>query len=281
MSLTAAIIGSAIADVSKLKEQVLGNYLQLVPKLAGALIIFLFGLIAIKVISKILEHFFKRVEIDPSAEHFVENVIKIGLWGILVILILANLGVNVSGLIAGLGVMGFIVGFALKDTLGNLAAGVFILFHKPFRVGHFVEIGAIKGFVEKIGIAATEIHTFDGKVVTIPNGKVWGDAITDYAGLTDRRLEMIFPIHYDSDMSKAINILKALVKADSRVLKEPAPEIVVRELAESSVNLAIRVLVRKEDYYNVKFDFNRKVKENFDKHKIVIPFPQREIHLRR
>jgi small conductance mechanosensitive channel len=177
--------------------------------------------------------------------------------------------------------MGFIVGFALKDTLGNLAAGIFILFHRPFKVGDFVEAAKVKGTVDRIGIAATEIHTFDGKLVTLPNGRVWGSAITNYSGLKERRLEIIFGIHYDADMKKATKVLEALIKKEERILDDPEPQVVVKELADSSVNLAMRVFVKKEDYWGVKFDMLKNVKENFDKNKIVIPYPQMDVHMKR
>tara|TARA_Y100000310_G_C20701635_1_gene830537 strand:+ start:8501 stop:9352 length:852 start_codon:yes stop_codon:yes gene_type:complete len=271
-------VNSAILSLSNLQAQLYEKFVNYIPKLIGVLVILIIGWIIIKIISKIVEHFFERVNFDRSAETFVENFVKVGMWLILLIIILSNLGIDVSGLVAGLGIMGFIVGFALKDTLGNLAAGVFILFHRPFKVGDFVEAAGVKGSVDRIGIAATEIHTFDGKKVTLPNGKVWGRAITNYSGLKERRLEMIFGIHYDSDINKAMKILDALIKKEERILEDPEPQIIVKELADSSVNLAIRVFVKKEDYWGTKFEMNKSVKENFDKNKIVIPYPQREVH---
>ena len=124
------------------------------PKLITTVIILVVGYIIIRILVHIIEKFFDKVNFERSAETFIENIAKVALWGILLIVVLGNLGVNVSGLIAGLGIMGFIVGFALKDALGNLASGVFILFHKPFRVGDWVNIGGVVGGVEKIGIAA-------------------------------------------------------------------------------------------------------------------------------
>ncbi|MDP7457598.1 MAG: mechanosensitive ion channel family protein [Candidatus Woesearchaeota archaeon] len=271
-------VNLAIGSLADLKAQMLAKLINYLPKLIGVAVIFVIGFIIIKIITKIVEHFFARVNFDRSAETFVENLVKVALWIVLIIILLANLGIDVSGLVAGLGIMGFIVGFALKDTLGNLAAGVFILFHRPFKVGDFVDAAGVKGTVDRIGISATEIHTFDGKKVTIPNGRVWGKAITNYSGLKERRLEMVFGIHYDSDINKSMKVLNALIKREERILEDPEPQVIVKELADSSVNLAVRVFVKKEDYWATKFDFLKAAKENFDKNKIVIPYPQREVH---
>jgi|TARA_B100002003_G_scaffold224144_1_gene229304 small conductance mechanosensitive channel len=275
------ITGLVFTDFSAYKADLLSSFTSYVPRLIGVVVIFIIGWIVIRIITSIIKHFFDKVDFERSAETFIENLAKVALWLILLVIILSNLGVNVSGLVAGLGIMGFIVGFALKDTLGNLAAGIFILFHRPFKVGDFVEAAKVKGTVDRIGIAATEIHTFDGKLVTLPNGRVWGSAITNYSGLKERRLEIIFGIHYDADMKKATKVLEALIKKEERILDDPEPQVVVKELADSSVNLAMRVFVKKEDYWGVKFDMLKNVKENFDKNKIVIPYPQMDVHMKR
>ena len=268
-------------DINSFKAMAIEKFYLYLPKIIGILVIFIIGWIIIKIITRIVEHFFERVNFERSAETFVENLVKVGLWLILLVIILGNAGVNVSGLVAGLGIMGFIVGFALKDTLGNLAAGIFILFHQPFKVGDFIEAAKVKGTVDRIGIAATEIHTFDGKLVTLPNGKVWGNAITNYSGLKQRRLEIVIGIHYDADINKAMKVLHALIKREERVLDEPEPQVVVKNLGDSSVDLGVRIFVKKEDYFGVKFEFLKKIKENFDKNKIVIPYPQREVHMKK
>ena len=210
------------------------------PRLITAAVILFVGYFVIKILKKILAKFFDKVDFDRSMETFVENVIGVLLRIILLVIILVNLGVNVSGLIAGLGIMGFIVGFALKDTLGNLASGFFILFHKPFKVGDWVNIGGVVGGVEKVGIAACTLKAPDGVKITIPNNKIWGDIIQNYSGNKVRKLyNLEIGISYSDDIGKAIKIIEGILKKDKRVLKDPAPQIVVKSLGDNSVNIAV------------------------------------------
>src|SRR3989338_10317250 len=171
-------------------------------KIIAIIIILVIGYIIIKIITKIVARFFDKVDFDRGVETFIENALKVVLWVILLIIALSNLGVNVSGLLAGLGIMGIIVGFALQDTLGNLAAGVFILFNKPFRVGDTVNIGGITGTVEKIGIAACELNSQDNIKITIPNKKIWGDTIQNFTGNKRRKIfNLEVGISYDSRLN--------------------------------------------------------------------------------
>lgn len=259
----------------------LGNMEAFIPKAINTLIIIVIGYIAIKILVKIVAKFFDKVDFDRAAETFIENVIKVALWAILIVIILSNLGVNVSGIIAGLGIMGFIVGFALKDTLGNLASGIFILFHKPFRVDDWVEVGGISGSVKSIGVAACIIHTFGNEKVTIPNSIIWGSAIKNYTGLKHRKMELIFGIGYDDNMNKAIKIIDNILKKDERVLDDPEHEILIKELADSSVNISARVCAKTDIFMALRWDLIKKVKEEFDKHGITIPYPQTDVHMKR
>ena len=247
-------------------------------KIIAIIIILAVGYIIIKILTRIVAKFFDKVDFDRGVETFIENAVKVVLWVILLIIALSNLGVNVSGLLAGLGIMGIIVGFALQDTLGNLAAGVFILFNKPFRVGDTVNIGGITGTVEKIGIAACELNSMDNIKITIPNKKIWGDTIQNFTGNKTRKIfNLEVGISYDSDIDKAIKIANNILKNDARVLKDPQPEVVVKSLADSSVVLAIRPAVNTKDYWPVYFDALKAIKQQFDNNGIKIPFPQRDI----
>ena len=263
-------------------QDLLGKFVEKIiassSKIIIIIIILVVGYIIIKILTKIVAKFFDKVDFDRGVETFIENAVKVVLWVILLIIALSNLGVNVSGLLAGLGIMGIIVGFALQDTLGNLAAGVFILFNKPFRVGDTVNIGGITGTVEKIGIAACELNSMDNIKITIPNKKIWGDTIQNFTGNKTRKIfNLEVGISYDSDIDKAIKIANNILKNDARVLKDPQPEVVVKSLADSSVVLAIRPAVNTKDYWPVYFDAVKSIKQEFDKNGIKIPFPQRDI----
>ena len=249
-----------------------------IPKLISIIVILVIGYIIIRVLVRGIEKFFDKANFDRGIETFIENIAKVVLWSILIVVILANLGVNVTGLVAGLGVMGFIVGFALKDILGNLAAGMFILFHKPFKVGDWIKIGGVVGSVERMGIAACVLKSPDNTKITIPNSKIWGDVIQNYSGNPTRKIfNLEIGISYDSDINKAIKIIHKVLKNDKRVLKEPKPQVVTKSLGDSSVNIAVRPGVKREDYWGLYFDLVKTIKEEFDKNGITIPFPQRDV----
>ncbi len=271
-------ISGEVTAFSQVKEQLIDKALTYVPKLIVVLIFLVIGFFVIKLIKKGVAKFFDKVNFDRALETFVENITGIVLWIILLVIILANLGVDVSGMIAGLGIMGFIVGFALKDTLGNLASGIFILFHKPFKIGDWVKIGGVVGGVERVGVAACILRSPDGVKITIPNSKIWGDTIQNYTGNSIRKIfNLEVGISYSDDIGKAIKVIEDLLKKDKRVLKDPKPQIVVKSLGDNSVNIAVRPAINKKDYWGVYFDTIRAIKEEFDKNKISIPFPQRDV----
>jgi small conductance mechanosensitive channel len=256
----------------------LGKIEGYTPQLITTAAILIVGFIIIRILVHLIDKFFDKVNFERGAETFIENIARVGLWGILIIVVLSNLGVDVSGLIAGLGIMGFIVGFALKDTLGNLASGVFILFHKPFKVGDWIKVGGVVGGVERVGIAACVLKSPDNVKITIPNSKIWGDVIQNFHGNPTRKLfNLEVGISYASNMDKAIRTIEGILKQDKRILKDPEPQIVVKSLGDSSVNIAVRPAMKKEDYWGVYFDTIKKIKEEFDKKGIVIPFPQRDV----
>ena len=262
-------------------QEWLTSFYSYLPKIIGTIVILIVGWIVIKILIKLIEKFFDKVDFERSVETFIENVVRVLLWIILLIVILGNLGVNVSGLIAGLGIMGFIVGFALKDTLGNLASGVFILFQKPFKVGDWINVGGVVGGVEKVGIAACVLKSPDNVKITIPNSKIWGGVIQNYHGNPTRKLfNLEVGISYDSNIDKAIRIIDNILKKDKRVLKDPEPQIVVKSLGDNSVNIAVRPSIKKEDFWGVYFDTVKKIKEEFDKNGITIPFPQRDVWIK-
>ena len=239
------------------------------------------GYIVIRILTKLIEKFFSKVDFERGVETFIENAIKVILWIILIIVVLGNLGVNVSALVAGLGIMGFVIGFALKDTLGNLASGIFILLYKPFKVHDWVKIGGVSGAVTKIGIAACELKAANQTKITIPNNKIWGDVIENFTGNKNRKMyDLEIGISYDSNIDKAIKIIQDILQKDKRVLKEPAPQVVVRSLGDSSVNISVRPTTNKDDYLSVYFDSIKKIKEEFDKTGIGIPLPQRDIWIK-
>jgi len=266
---------------SEVLKSMIKKLIEFSPRLLLAVVILVVGYIIIKIIKKIVTKITRKVNINRSLETFFENLIGVLLWAILIVVILSNLGINVTGLVAGLGIAGIVIGFAMQDALGNLASGVFILFHRPFNVGEWINVAGIVGGVERIGLAACILNTPDGTKVTIPNKKIWGDVIQNYHRNPVRKLyNLEVGISYADDMGKAIKIIQDILKNDKRVLKDPAPQVVVKGFGDNSVNIAARPAVKKEDYWGVYFDTIRKIKEEFDKKGITIPFPQRDVWLK-
>ena len=192
---------------------------------------------------------------------------------------LAYLDINITPLVAMIGGASFIVAFALQDTLSNFASGLMIMLYKPFDMGDFVNVAGIQGTVQSMTLVSTTISTIDNKVIMVPNNSIWGDVITNFTGVKQRRVDLVFGIGYRDDMAKAERILRELAVAHPKTLDEPEPVIKLHELAESSVNFICRPWVRTEDYWEVHWDLTRQVKERFDAEGVSIPFPQRDVHV--
>ena len=219
----------------------------------------------------------KRV--DATVAKFIGNIVHIILFVFVVIASLDQLGVETTSLVAIVGAAGLAVGLALKDSLGNFAAGVMLILFKPFRVGHYVEAGGTAGTVKEIKIFATIMMSPDNKVITVPNGSIMSGNITNYSEMPTRRVDMVFGVAYDADLSLVKKTLEEILAADDRVLKDPAPVIAVGELADSSVNFLCRPWVKSPDFWGVKWDTTETVKRRFDEAGIGIPFPQMDVHL--
>lgn len=210
---------------------------------------------------------------------FLVNIVRKGVFVIGVVVALSMLGINIGPLVAGIGAIGFIVGFALQGTLGNFAAGLMILTHRPYDVGDVVQTAGITGFVQSMNLNTTTIKTFDNQVVVVPNGSIWGDNIINVTGSDTRRVDMMFGIGYGDDMGKAQGILEEILRSHPLVLDEPAPNVKLHELGDSSVNYICRPWTKTSDYWTVYWDVTRSVKERFDAEGVSIPFPQRDVHL--
>ncbi|MEP5569702.1 MAG: mechanosensitive ion channel family protein [Halioglobus sp.] len=195
-----------------------------------------------------------------------------------ILVALAQVGISLGPMLAGLGVAGFVVGFALQDTLGNFAAGGMILIYRPYDVDDFVEVAGASGLVKKMSLVSTTITTFDNQTLVIPNSKIWGDVIKNVTAQKLRRVDLVFGIGYGDDIPHAESVLEQVLEEHEKILSKPAALIKVNELGDSSVNLAVRPWVKTEDYWDVYWDLTREVKLRFDREGISIPFPQRDVH---
>lgn len=245
------------------------------------LLILLVGHFIIKAILGVLRPtLHKSKRFNQMLENFIIALLQKILWLILIMMALPQLGINPAPLIAGLGVGGFIIGFAFQETLGNLAAGMMLLVNQPYAGGDFVEVGGITGKVADMNLMATTLNTPDNKRVIIPNRKIWGAEIINYTANPNRRVDLKISISYKADISKALSVAERVLSEHSQVLKDPAPIIGVVELADSSVNLVVRPWVNTADYWTVYFDVTKKLKESFDREGVAIPFPQLDVHVK-
>ncbi len=199
------------------------------------------------------------------------------LVGILVAL--SALEINLGPLLAFIGAAGFVVAFALQNTLSNFASGIMIMLYRPFDVDDVVEVAGISGKVVSLNLVTTTITTFDNKHMVVPNNDIWGNIITNATISKERRVDMVFGIGYQDDIHHALQVLEDIVSSHSLILKNPAPVIQLHELADSSVNFICRPWVKTGDYWTVYWDVTRSVKERFDAEGLTIPFPQRDVHV--
>jgi len=195
------------------------------------------------------------------------------------IIVLSQLGINPGPLLAGLGIAGFIVGFALQDTLANFAAGAMILFYQPYDVGDFVEAAGITGTVRDMNLVSTRILTPDHQTLIVPNSKIWGDVIRNVTAQPTRRVDLVFGISYEDDIAKAESVLAEIVADNDKVLDDPEPVIRLHTLGDSSVDFVVRPWANTADYWDVHWEITRAVKIRFDEEGISIPYPQRDVHL--
>ena len=218
-------------------------------------------------------------DLDEALKPVIASVARYAILILVVIAVLAGFGVETTGLIAVLGTAGLAIGLALQGTLQNIAAGIMLLFQRPFGIGDYIDADGLAGSIDEIGLFTTRMHTYDGIYMQVPNARLWNHAIKNYSRLPTRRLDIIVGISYADDIDKAQAALMDLLENDARALGDPAPQVTVSELAESSVNLNLRCWTERGDYWGLRFDLNKATKQRLDAEGITIPFPQRDVHL--
>jgi small conductance mechanosensitive channel len=220
-----------------------------------------------------------KLEISSLAKDFFIKMTSRTVMLLGFLIAIAQLGVEVGPLLAGLGIAGFIVGFALQDTLSNFAAGLMILVYRPFDVGDAIEAAGVTGKVDQMNLVSTMVLTFDNQLMILPNKQVWGGIIRNITHQDKRRVDMTFGIGYSDDIPKAEKILTDIVGSHEKVMKDPEPVVRLHALGESSVDFIVRPWSKTEDYWDVYWDVTREVKRRFDEEGISIPFPQRDVHI--
>jgi len=248
-------------------------------KVGGAVAILVLGVMAAKILAGFFAKALYRAKVDDTLTSFGVNALKFLLFTVVAIATLNQMGFATTSLIAVLGAAGLAVALSLQGQLSSLAAGVLILVTRPFKAGDMVEVAGTLGTVEAVTVLQTKLKGFDGTHMVLPNTNVFGNKIINYHTSQERRVDLVFGIGYEDDVARAKEIITQAMAADSRVLAEPAPSVVVSELADSSVNLTARAWVLNADWWAVRCDLLELVKAHLDQAGISIPFPQRDVHL--
>lgn len=276
----AATTNAMALDVAAiLSPQNIERLTQLGLNLLFAVIILILGAWVAKLIKGMLSRTLGKRSLDPIIVGFLANIAYIVVLVAVVLAALDRLGIKTTSFVAIIGAAGLAIGLALQGALANFAAGFLMIIFRPFKKGDYIEAAGTAGIVDEIQVFTSILNTPDNRRVIVPNSKIMSDNITNYSAKETRRLDLIFGVSYSDDIAKVKQVLQRIVDEDTRVLKEPASQILVSELGDSSVNYIMRVWIKSPDYWPFKFDTTEKVKITFDKEGISIPFPQRDVHL--
>ena len=243
-----------------------------------AIVVYFVGRFLISLLQRLMANMLERRKVEVSIQIFLKSTVSILLNVLLIISVVGALGINTTSFAALLASAGVVIGMALSGNLQNFAGGLIILFFKPYKVDDWIEAQGVSGSVTAIQIMHTIVTTADNKVVYIPNGAMSSGVITNYSRMDTRRVEWIVGVDYGEDIDKVKGVAESLIQNDSRILKDPAPIVALHALDASSVNVTIRVWVANKDYWDVYFEMNKKIYEEFNRQGINFPFPQLTIH---
>ncbi|MEN8246504.1 MAG: mechanosensitive ion channel domain-containing protein [Thermodesulfobacteriota bacterium] len=248
-------------------------------KIITALVVFIVGRWIAKGVRNLIVRLMKKAHVDPILINFTSSIAYIALLAFIIIAALGQLGIQTTSFIAILGAAGLAIGLALQGSLSNFAAGFLMVLFRPFNEGDYIQGGGDEGTVEQIQIFTTTLVTLDNKTVIIPNAKLTSDNIVNWTVKGTRRVDLVFGIGYGDDIDKARKIIDDVLGKDNRILNDPAIQVSVAELGDSSVNFVVRPWVKCDDYWDVYMDTTENIKKAFDAGGINIPFPQRDVHL--
>ena len=259
-------------------EKLIEQSIEVGKNILAAVIVFIVGRFLISLLKRMMTSMMEKRKIEITIQTFLHSLVNILLNILLVIAVIGALGINTASFAALLASAGVAIGMALSGNLQNLAGGLIVLLFKPYKVGDWIEAQGVSGSVAEIQIMHTLLTTVDNKVVYVPNGAMSSGTIINYSRKETRRIEWIVGVDYGEDIDKVKNIIDILIAADERILKEPAPYIALHALDSSSVNVTIRVWVPTAEYWNVYFEMNKKIYDEFNKQGVNFPFPQLTIH---
>ena len=279
-SLTDALEGDSVTEVAgNLKNYLAENGVDLLLNFLAAAVIFFIGRWIANLIANLVHKGLTKAKVDPTLNKFVKNLVYTLLMVFVIIAALKKLGVDTTSAIAIFGAAGLAVGLALQGSLSNFAAGVLMIIFKPIRLTDFVEVGGATGTVKEIGIFTTVLTGPDNVRIIVPNAQVTGANITNYTVNGTRRVDLVIGVSYEDDIKKAKEVMLDVLKEHPKVLDTPEPFVGVKELADSSVNYAVRPWCSAADYWDVYFDITEQVKYALEANGLTIPFPQRDVHM--
>jgi len=265
-----------IQDIMQMVYGVLATYGI---NVVGALVIIVVGFMVAGWARRTLERTLSRSgKMDPTLVRFFGSLVRYAIIAFVIIAALQRFGVEATGLVAVFGAAGLAIGLALQGTLSNVAAGVMLLMFRPFKIGDFVDTGGKVGTVKEVGLFTTELATGDNVKVIVPNGQIWGSAISNFSANLTRRVDLMMGIDYGDNIDTAMATINRVIGEESRALTDPESTVAEAELADSSVNIVVRVWVNSADYWGVRWDLTKKLKEQLEADGISIPFPQQTVH---
>jgi len=270
-------MGQQIIDFLKYNYSIV---LSLAKNLVAAVIVLIIGLSLSKGARKLIQKANSRLpQSDGTAVPLLQAIIHYGIIIICIIIILNIFGVSTASLIAVLGAAGVTVALALKDTLGNIASGIVIIFLGTFRKDEYVEFGLFSGTVKEINLFTTILETPDGIFISAPNSSIWGSPLKNYSRNGKRRMELSVSIAYSDSVDTAFQIMQGIIDEESRFLKNPTPEVFLQSLDDNSVKITLRAWATNQDYWNIYWKMNKTIKAKIEEAGLHIPFPQRDIHI--
>ncbi|KXA95245.1 hypothetical protein AKJ38_01385 [candidate division MSBL1 archaeon SCGC-AAA259I14] len=246
----------------------------------SAVIVLVVGIIIVKVVAGSIESWMLRSGLTQVLAGFTSRLVSIILYIFVILISLTFLGLEMGATLVSISVvLGFVLGFALGDTLSNIAAGFMLAITNPFKVGDYVTVNGESGTIKGVGISITSLDTPDNKRIVIPNRSIWGGNIVNFSKHPTRRVDMEVGVGYDDDLDQVIRVTMDLLEKDERVLSEPKPKVAVKEMGDSAITLVVRPWVKKEDYWDFYFYFQKSAKQKYDEEGISIPYPQMDVHL--
>jgi len=281
MALAAAVDWSSFTTYfDSIKFWELPAFYQFLNKVVTGLIIVFVGWIILKIIMKTITQVFSKARnMSDLLGEYIEKVLWVLGWIVLVATFLSHLGIDMGPIVTGLGVTGIVLGLALQDSISNFFAGFMIILNQPFRKGDYINVNAMEGTVKSMDLVCVQLTTFDGKLITMSNKVVWDGPVTNYSFTDKRRIGFEIGVPYDTDLKTAKTVFEELIASYEEVLEDPPPTIEINTFGDSAINFVIRPWVKPQDYWNVYWRFNSQVLPKLKEAGISLPFPQMDIHI--